>query len=159
MSGHPIYTDSRDVEERIEELEAIQQAHDDARADVDEARAEYEAEPTDDNEQRLAEASAALESTDPLDADDAQELAELIAFRDELDGGDWKYGTQLVLDSDFEEHARELARELAEDCGDLPRDATNRWPFTCINWTHAAKELQQDYTSAELDGRTYWCRS
>lgn len=26
----------------------------------------------------------------------------------------------------------------------------SKWPFTCIDWEQAAKELNQDYTSIEL---------
>ncbi len=38
-----------------------------------------------------------------------------------------------------------FARETAEGLGYINRDA--RWPYTCIDWEHAAKELMMDYCS------------
>ena len=112
--------DSRDVDSRIEELEA--------------------------------ERDAAVEDGNPDDFTDGEELAALVAFRDEASGycADWQYGGVLIRDSHFTDYAR----ELAEDCGDLKH--ADRWPYTCIDWEQAARELQQDYTSAEFDGVTYW---
>lgn len=62
------------------------------------------------------------------------------------------YGATLVRDSYFEDYAR----ELAEDCGLIQRDA--HWPNDCIDWERAARELQMDYTSVEFDGVEYWVR-
>ena len=93
------------------------------------------------------------ESTE--DGDDAEdekaELAALREFVDELDGhGDLACGETLIRDSYFPT----FAREYAQDVGDFKDDG--RWPHSCIDWDRAAEELQQDYTSAELDGVTYW---
>lgn len=63
-------------------------------------------------------------------------------------------GETLILDSDFEDYARELAEDVE---GKAIRDA--HWPFNCIDWERAASELQQDYTSVTLDGKDYWVRS
>lgn len=38
-------------------------------------------------------------------------------------------------------------------------DKGDRWPYTCIDWEHAAKELRYDYSAADFDGVTYWIRS
>lgn len=65
---------------------------------------------------------------------------------------DWQYGVTLVRDSYFETYAQEFAEEL-----DLI-PANTAWPFTCIDWAQAARELQMDYTSVEYDGVTYWAR-
>ena len=111
--------DSRDVEERIDELED----------------AAIEAEDGD---------------LDPnLDPDETEELAALIALRDEVDGRDWRDGITFIADSYFEDYAR----EYADDTGLL---SDGGWPFTCIDWEQAARELQYDYSSVELDGYTYW---
>lgn len=67
---------------------------------------------------------------------------------------DWKYGVQLVRDSYFKEYAQ----QFAEDCGYLER-APDTWPFTCIDWDEAAKELRYDYSSVEFDGVTYWAQT
>ncbi len=96
-----------------------------------------------------------LEGLDNRDDDENSELAALKALAEEASGyaPDWTYGEALIRDSHFEDYAR----ETAEDCGML-KDATS-WPLRCIDWKEAAEELQQDYTSVEFDGVTYWIRS
>lgn len=72
-------------------------------------------------------------------------------------GGDeeWRgawYPLLLVRDS----HFRDFAQQEAEDL-DLVKSDT-RWPYTCIDWSEAAEELKQDYTTVEFDGVTFWYR-
>jgi hypothetical protein len=67
-------------------------------------------------------------------------------------GGEFEDGVQLVPVSEFEDHAR----ELAEDIGAIPSDAS--WPCTCIDWKRAARELQMDYTSVTFEGTDYLFR-
>ncbi len=81
-----------------------------------------------------------------------QELADLEALQDD-DGeyvADWYDGATLIRDSYFENYAQ----ELAEDMGLLARSSA--WPYTCIDWEQAARELQQDYTRVDFGGVTYW---
>ena len=86
--------------------------------------------------------------------DERAERKALEALREEASGcADWHHGEALVRDSYFEQYAR----ELAEDIGAIPKDAP--WPARCIDWEQAVRELQQDYTSANFDGVTYWVRS
>lgn len=87
-----------------------------------------------------------------LDDDETEELVRLKEFRDELGLPDWTYGETLIRESYFEEYAE----QLAEDIGAISRDAS--WPLTHIDWTEAAEVLKIDYTSADLDGVTYWGR-
>ena len=70
---------------------------------------------------------------------------------DEQWRGDW-YPIALIRDSYFKTYAQ----DLAEDIGAIDRNA--RWPNTCIDWDKAARELQTDYSTVELDGTTYWYR-
>lgn len=100
------------------------------------------------------EAIADERGADQMDADDAEELAALIAFRDEMSDycPDWEHGETLIADHYF----RDYAQELAEDIGAVPSDLS--WPVSCIDWEQAARELRMDYTSAELAGVTYWGR-
>lgn len=122
--------DSRDIIERIKELEA-------EREDYEEARDKNIDRPWDEEQES-----------------DAEELKTLQELADECSGyaEDWKYGVQLIRDSYFEDYAR----ELAEDIGAISRDAT--WPNDCIDWEQAAKELQMDYASVEFGDVTYWVR-
>lgn len=67
---------------------------------------------------------------------------------DEQWEGDW-YPVTLIRDSHFEE----AIDELLEDCGYLPKDLPS---YLSITVDYAA--LQQDYSSVEYDGVTYWYR-
>ena len=88
-----------------------------------------------------------------------EELAMLEGILSELAGyggdeefeGDW-YPVALIADSYFQEYAQ----DLAEECGMV--DTSARWPMTCIDWEQAARELQMDYGSIEINGYTYWYR-
>lgn len=46
---------------------------------------------------------------------------------------------------------REFAMEMADQISDLPKDMP--WPYTCIDWGHAAQELMMDYSES---GGHYW---
>ena len=70
---------------------------------------------------------------------------------DEQWRGEW-YPVTLIRDSYFQTYAQ----ELAEDIGAIKADST--WPHTCIDWEHAARELQYDYSAVEINGATYWTR-
>jgi len=66
---------------------------------------------------------------------------------------EWLDGEALIRDSYFEDYAR----ELAQDIGAIGKGEV--WPLTCIDWEHAARELQHDYTTVDFDGVEYWVRS
>ena len=93
------------------------------------------------------------------ETDNAEELAELESLLDDLNGmggdeqweGDW-YPATLIRDSYFQDYAQ----ELAEECCMI--DTNAKWPMTCIDWEQAARELQWDYSSVEVNGVTYWTR-
>lgn len=55
-----------------------------------------------------------LEGMDSRDDDEAAELATLQSLASDGEGySDWKYGAQLVRDSYFEDHARELRMDYS----------------------------------------------
>lgn len=91
---------------------------------------------------------------DPLDEDEAQELADLREFAEECArySPDWHYGETLILDSYFPEYAE----QMAEDIGAIDRDAG--WPACHINWEEAADALKMDYTEVSIRGYDYWIR-
>jgi hypothetical protein len=64
--------------------------------------------------------------------------------------GDW-YPVTLIRDSYFQTYAR----ELLEDCGDIPRDLPD---YIAIDWQTTADNIRVDYTACEIDGITYWYR-
>ena len=174
MADFDIYSpgdifDSRDVIERFEELEAehdlLQEAIDDAAEALDVANGEVE----DFNrgegsmvdgvaaevaqgiaEVNLKEAETAMETWDSYD-----EFMALKRFVDSAkDYGDWDHGETFIADSYFEDYAQELAEDIG---GAAIREA--EWPMNCIDWAQAAAQLQSDYTSYEIEGKTYWARS
>jgi len=98
------------------------------------------------------------EGCDDTCDDYKSELIALMALMQELKGmggdeqwqGDW-YPLALIRDSYFAEYAR----QLLEDCGDLPRDLPH---YIEINWEATARNIQVDYSSLEINGGTYWTR-
>lgn len=84
--------------------------------------------------------------------DGAVLLDELRRLRNLTEGEGWHDGIGFIRDSDFEDYAR----ELADDIGAVPEDAT--WPNNCIDWAQAADELRQDYSAVEIGKVTYWYR-
>lgn len=151
ISNRDDVIDSRDVIERIEELEGerddLAQAHRDALSDLREAK-----DPGDEDLQE--DADRAQRDLEAWDADYGDELKALQSLAEEAGGysPDWRYGATLVRDS----HFKDYAMQLADDIGAVPRDLS--WPATCIDWDQAARELQQDYTEVDFDGVSYWVR-
>lgn len=146
ISNRDDVIDSRDINERIEELETEVS---DAFEEYEEAKKEIEEEPLSREawlEVEQAEGSPIWESN--------HELLTLKSLAAEGEGcaPDWSYGATMIRDSYFESYAR----ELAEDLGLIKSDLA--WPYTCIDWEQAASQLQGDYTSIDFDGVTYWVR-
>jgi DNA repair exonuclease SbcCD ATPase subunit len=154
VSNSDDVVDSRDVIARIEELE---EEREDLQNELEELQNNLEAIATDDEE--IQDCKAQIEAakkalTDWDDSSEGEELKALKALADQCEGyGDWEHGAQLVRDDYFEDFAREEAESL-----DLIKEDM-RWPYACIDWKQAAEELQQDYTSVDWDGVTYWVRS
>ena len=106
--------------------------------------------------------------------DEAQELRALTALAAEGEdcAPDWRYGESAIRDSYFTAYAQELADDLCRRSARPARsprswgffvvDATLArdlsWPFTCIDWDRAARELLMDYTAIDFAGETYWVR-
>lgn len=89
-----------------------------------------------------------------LDEYDKEELTNLRTLvEDASSSSDWQYGETLIRDSHFEEYAREFAQETGAINFNI------QWPYTCINWGQATRELQMDYMSVDFDGIEYWIRA
>ena len=130
--------DLRDVIARFEELEAERQEIIDA---IEESKSSYF------NLEQFDEGDEGIEFA---------ALRELLANcegngGDEEWRGDW-YPVTLIRYSYFKDYAQ----ELAEDCGMIKDNA--KWPYTCIDWDQAAKELLMDYTTVSFNGVDYHCR-
>jgi uncharacterized protein (UPF0335 family) len=143
--------DSRDVIERIEELEGERES---LQQDVEDAEAAViEADGIDSEDAEAAEATAREALADWDNSEEAGELAALKALAEEGEGySDWEHGAQLIRDSYFETYAMELADEIGATSDN------DAWPLNCIDWEKAARELRMDYSSIDFDGETYWVR-
>ena len=138
MTNNDDVIDSREIIERIAELQAMNG--------------------DDYGPEGLEDTETVLESS-LLDDDERDELSALEALASCASEyvEDWEDGATLIRDSYFEDYAR----EYAEECGYMETARGQRgisWPFTCIDWEQAARELQSDYTSLEFAGVTYWAR-
>lgn len=124
--------DSRDVIERIEELQA--------------ARLDFEH----DDAGNLIGAGPTWSEEHP---DEFAELMALQALRDDAEGyaDDWQYGETLIRESYFVEYCR----ELVSDIGDLPRELPS---YIVIDWSATSQNLRVDYTEVDFDGVTYLVR-
>lgn len=135
--------DSRDIIERIEELE--------------EAKQEFilhESETEDDSPSwgEIAEANGTAEEKWD-ETEDGQELSALLSLQDDLEAycPDWRFGVTLIRDDYFVDYTKDLLDEL----GFIPEDFPS---WIEIDWDKTADNVQQDYTSGEYDGVTYWAR-
>lgn len=139
--------DSRDVIQRIDDLET------ELREEFDTRHADRDTDMIDFDNWLVTLAHDTSPMPDPFmhHADELLELRELAAQADGYTA-DWTHGATLIRDSYFETYAQ----ELAEDIGAIKREM--QWPYTCIDWAQAARELQHDYTAVEFDGVTYWVR-
>lgn len=154
VSNQENIIDSRDVIERIKELESdLESAHQSAQRDEDELDEDDRTEPVSpDFETWLAK--VADDSTSEHQ-DEAVELQILrsVAEEGESASSDWPHGETMIRDSYFED----WTRQFAEAIGALEK--ADSWPCTCIDWERAASELQHDYTTISFDGVDYWVRS
>lgn len=126
--------DSRDIIERIAELEA-----------------EWEEATGNDI------ADYAYLSEDDLKAglneDDAHELAILREFVEENAGDieDWEHGASLIHADFFTEYTR----ELLQDVGYIPADFPT---WIVIDWDETADNVAEDYFQVMLNGQTFYVR-
>ena len=141
--------DTREIDEKIDELAALE-------ADYLECKQAYEEVMADpfDFEAEEVEMAQRHYFDHTFDEVDAEELKQLRDFKDALEGYcEWQHGEALI----HEDHREDYARELASDIGAITGD--ENWPLNFIDWKAATEELfRYDYTSAELDGETYYVR-
>lgn len=136
--------DSRDIIERIDELESeLQDAANDQR---------------DNEEDEDADLTAFVENQIAEDgefSEDAKEYKILKALQDDAEGysEDWQYGSTLIRDTYFTEYCQ----QLVEDVGDLPKELP-AYIENNIDWGGVAKDLKVDYTEIDFDGVTYYVR-
>lgn len=143
--------DTRDLQERLEELQGLKEAVEDARRTVEELLAVDASEKTETWEADLDDAHDSLENAESaFSSDERDELAELETLADEV--SEWSSGNQLIPEDDFEDYCQ----ELCEDIGDIPKDLPS---YIVIDWEATAQNLKADYSEIEYQGTTYLYRS
>lgn len=151
--------DSRDIIERIEELESEREALHDA---VDECRDAYNYHNSEDTEEGpewddLQVAITAL--VDWSESEEAEELRVLQALQSEAEScSDWSYGETLINEDYFTKYIT----ELIHDCYEMPKEINSGdWPYRhmSIDYDAAADEAKADYTEVDFDGVTYLIRA
>jgi antirestriction protein len=112
------------------------------------------------NQDDIIDSRYVIERIDTLEADEnrtEEETAELAALKALQEEGecspDWRYGETLIRYDYFKEYAQ----QLAEDTGAIRHETS--WPYTCIDWERAARELKMDYTAVYFGGIEYFIRS
>jgi len=97
-----------------------------------------------------------LEEEDGSSEDEWEDFDELESLRN-LQGQaegyseDWTYGAQLVNESYFVEHVK----EMLVDCGSIPNNVPD---YVVINWDETADNIKVDYTEVDFDGVAYFLR-
>lgn len=70
------------------------------------------------------------------------------------------YEPTLIHEHYFTEYAQELAEDIAPFTSNSPEaELLSQWPYRCIDWEFAARELKYDYSAVTFDGETYYIRS
>ncbi len=126
--------DSRDVIERIEELEAERTTF-----------------VEDEDDEQSEEIRSLLKD---WDEENGEELTALKNLADEgaNESSDWTYGEALIREDYFTEYAQ----QLVEDISDLP---SNMPGYIVIDWEQTAENLKVDYSTIDFDGETYYIRN
>lgn len=145
--------DTRDLNKRKEELEALR----DAITEAEEALRELEATGGGDaadgesQEEAISEAEGNLESAKEAFGDDEkEELVELENLESEI--GEWRHGEAMIPESEFTDYIM----ETLEDCGTLPKDIP--W-YIAIDRDETAENCRADYSEVEYQGTTYLVRN
>ena len=126
--------DSRDVIERIEELEAERTTF-----------------VEDEDDEQSEEIRSLLKD---WDEENGEELTALKNLADEgaNESSDWAYGETLI----HYDHFTEYTQQTIEDVGDLPRNLPG---YIVIDWEQTAENLKVDYSTIDFDGQTYYIRN
>ena len=132
--------DTRDVDDLIEELTDELEEFD------EEAFSDFENLDDDELEEKYGSLRGSAETV-------YDKLVELLSFKEELEGYcDWEHGETLIN----EDYREKYAEEFAHDIGAVGDNSD----WIKIDWKATAEELfRYDYTSAEIQGETYYVRA
>ena len=141
--------DTRDLQDRIDELnddiDTLENEISDLSEEIDELD---EDDPDDKNEIDLKLYD--IEDKRGQIEDLQEELSMLLDVKSEVP--EFRHGETLI----HEDYFVEYVQDLCEDCGYISKD----FPYWIeIDWDATAKNVAADYSTIELDGNTYYFRS
>ena len=141
--------DTRDIQDRIDELnddiDTLENEISDLSEEIDELD---EDDPDDKNEIDLKLYD--IEDKRGQIEDLQEELSMLLDVKSEVP--EFSYGETLIHESYWVEYVQ----DLCEDCGYISRDFPH---WIAIDWDATADNVAMDYSTIELDGNTYYFRS
>lgn len=146
--------DSRDIIERLEELESERQDLVDA---ISAAQDELDTSEDDTPDIRalletgVAYAETALNDWDGDNADELKALQALAKEGEDYAAEDWIHGATLIRESYFTDYCK----DMVSDIGDMPRDIPG---YIVIDWDATARNMRIDYNEIDFDGVTYLVR-
>lgn len=136
--------DSRDVEGRIDELEAELEEVNEAREALDDFDTE------DEYKDALTAAKRAIVALGDKE-EETREYDALCKIRDDVSSREWSYGITFVKDSYWVDYCEEMVKDI----GDMPKDIPS---YIEVDWAATARNIQQDYSCVDIGKDTYWYR-
>lgn len=158
MSRYPSNTndviDSRDVIERIEELETERNVLVEAIADAAARQVKVLHESKEIRDEARNNYNSAESELQLWDEDEGDELKALKALAEEGENAtsEWRHGETLIR----EDYWVEYVQELCKDIGDIPKDIPH---YIVIDWEKTADNIAVDYSTIDYDGVSYYIRS
>lgn len=153
--------DSRDVIERLDDLQSELDNLELAVSEAEDALAAWEEpdepdELADQEHENLVEAVASeKQKLNEWLNEYGEEYEALKALDDDASGycPDWRYGETLISEDYFTQYAQEMAHDIGAV------DNNQSWPLNHIDWDSAADALKEDYNEIDYLGTTFLYRS
>lgn len=141
--------DLNDIE-RLDTVDAkdIRNFYDEAKAMVD----DWESWQSDEPDRKGTDEWREWEDDRPCDEEEAQAAEHVCTLLSDI-VDDLPDDDVLISEDHFPQYARETADSTIADFDD------SQWPYTCIDWDHAADELKHDYSGIEIGETTFYYRS
>lgn len=156
ITGYEDILDTRDIQERIDELEYILESYEDEYDAYKYDHAVWHDDYIEWTNQRSASEKNNVKPVEPEipeePTDEIDELKMLSDVKAEIEGYcEWEFGEALIRDSYFTEYTQ----DLVTDIGDLPHNIPS---YLVIDWDATAANIQMDYTTVEVNNHTYYVR-
>lgn len=143
-----VYIDTRDLVDRLEELNGIKEQMDSLSSDIRSLNSDLDDTEEGEDYDNLQSEISDLESQvdDLIDEYDEDEHNELSDLKREI--SEFYSGATLIPEDEFVDYVEDMLK----DCGDLPRDIP--W-YVEIDWEKTADNIRSDYSEVTYQGETY----